>query len=178
MTYAPANFEVAMSNGFGEDAFIRKCIIWSWHQDQGHMKCCLVPSTSCDLCTCKIFKLLLPKVYEEMRLQENTLFDLWPWLWGQDHTKRHPVPSTSCDLCIYKVWSCYVQWLRRRYNYKKRDGRMHEGRTNFGTKLINPNFFYEKAGIINIRFCKYEPSCEKPSLHESLNAAYSHTETS
>ena len=30
-------------------------------------------------------KLLLPKVYEEMRLQENTLFDLWPWPWGQGH---------------------------------------------------------------------------------------------
>ena len=26
-------------------------------------------------------KLLLPKVYEEMRLQENTLFELWPWIW-------------------------------------------------------------------------------------------------
>ena len=49
-----------------------------------------------------------PKVYEEMRLQGNTIFDLWPWTWGQGHTwpwtwgqghtKHHPVPSTSCDL--------------------------------------------------------------------------------
>ena len=40
MTYASANFEVAMSNGSREG--------------QGHMKCCLVSSTSCDLCTGKI----------------------------------------------------------------------------------------------------------------------------
>ena len=161
VTYAPVNFEVAMSNGSEEDSFTRKYIIWPWGiwpwpQGQGQMKCCLVPSTSCDQCTDKIWscyfqnlmrrfvfkeihfwpltltlgsrshetspstldimwpmhrqnlKLLLCKVYEEMHLQENTLFDLWPWPWGQGHTKCHPVPSTSCDLCTYKVWSCYV----------------------------------------------------------------------
>ena len=50
ITHAPAKFEVAMSNGLGEDAFTSKYIIWPWPQGQGHMKCCLVPSTSCDLC--------------------------------------------------------------------------------------------------------------------------------
>ena len=30
VTYAPANFKVAMSNGLGEDAFTRKYIIWPW----------------------------------------------------------------------------------------------------------------------------------------------------
>ena len=40
------------------------------------MKCCLVPATSCDLCERQNLKLLLPKHYEEMRFQENTLFDL------------------------------------------------------------------------------------------------------
>ena len=54
------NFEVAMSNGSGQDSFTRKYIIWPWGiwpwpQGQGHMKCCLVPSTSCDLCTGKIW---------------------------------------------------------------------------------------------------------------------------
>ena len=44
-----------MSNGSGEDAFTRKYIIWPWPQGQGHMKYCLVPSTSCDLCTGKIW---------------------------------------------------------------------------------------------------------------------------
>ena len=54
VTYASANFEVAMSNGSGEDAFTRKIHYLTLTQGQGHMKCCLVPSTSCDLCTCKI----------------------------------------------------------------------------------------------------------------------------
>ena len=206
-----------MSNGSGEDSLTRKYIIWPWDiwpwpQGQGHMKCCLVPSTSCDLCAGKIWscyfqnimrrgvfkkihystidldlgvkvtrnvaqypwhhvtmhrqnlKLLLWKVYEEMHLQENTLFDLWPWPWGQGHTKCHPVPSTSCDLCTYKVSSCYVQRFRRRYNYKKRDGRTDRQtdartdrrtdgqtdgrtdgrRTDFGTKLIYPIFLTKK----------------------------------
>ena len=47
-----------------------------------------------------------------MHLKENTLFDLWPW--GQSQMKCCPVPSTSCDLCTCKVWSCYIQWFRRR----------------------------------------------------------------
>ena len=87
VTYAPANFEVAMSNGL-EDAFTRKYIIWPRLQGQGHMKCCLVPSTSCDLCICKIWSCYF-QVYEEMCLQENTLFDLWPWPRGQGHMKHH-----------------------------------------------------------------------------------------
>ena len=201
-----------MSNGSGEDPFTRKYIIWPlgiwpWPQGQGHMKCCLVPSTSCDLCQGKNLKLLLLKHYEQMRFQENTLFDLdlhlgvkvtqnvaqypwhdvtyaqakfkvatskslWgdaftrkyiirPWPWGQGHTKCHPVPSTSCDLCTYKIWSCYVQRFRRRYNYKKRDGRTDgqtdrrtDGRTDGRTtdrlwyEINIPYFSYEKAGII------------------------------
>ena len=49
-----------MSNGSGEDSFTRKYIIWPWGiwpwpQGQGHMKCCLVPATSCDLCAGKIW---------------------------------------------------------------------------------------------------------------------------
>ena len=192
VTYAPVNFEVAMSNGSGEESFTRNYIIWPWGiwpwpQGQGHMKCYLVPSTSCDLCTGKIWscyfqnimrrcvfkkihyltfdldlgvkvtqnapstldimwpmhrqnlKLLLQKVYEEMHLQGNTLFDVWPWPWGQGHTKCHPVPSTSYDLSTYKVWSCYVQRFRRRNNYKKRDGRTDRqthGRTDDVPTLV------------------------------------------
>ena len=64
-------------------------------------------------------KLLLPKVDEEMHLQENTLFDLWPLTWGQGHMKRHPVPLTSYDLCTGKFWSCYFQKFMRRCIYKK-----------------------------------------------------------
>ena len=34
-----------------------------------------LPSTSCDLCTCKVLKLLRPMV-KKMQYQENTFFDL------------------------------------------------------------------------------------------------------
>ena len=131
MTYAPAKFEVATSNSLGEDGFTRKYIIW------GHTKCCPVPSTSCDLCTCKHwscyfqwfrrrciykkihyltltprskshkvlpstldimwhmhrqnFKLLFPKFYEEMCLQENILFDLWPWVKVTQKITKYPL---------------------------------------------------------------------------------------
>ena len=52
MTYAPAKFEVATSNGLGGYAFTRKYIIGSWPWGQSHTKHCPVPSTSCDLYTC------------------------------------------------------------------------------------------------------------------------------
>ena len=42
MTYAPAKFEVGMSNGLGENSF--------FDLDLAHSRCCPVPS-SCDLCT-------------------------------------------------------------------------------------------------------------------------------
>ena len=55
MTFAPAKFEVAMSNSLGEDAFTIKYIIWPWPSGQGHTKCGPVPSTSCDLCTYRVW---------------------------------------------------------------------------------------------------------------------------
>ena len=65
----------------------------------------LLPSTLYIMCPIQLqsLKLLRLTVQEEIRLQENTLFDLWPWPWGQGHTKRCPIPSTSYDL-----FSCYV----------------------------------------------------------------------
>ena len=68
MTYAPAKFEVAMSNGLGGDTFTSKYIIkylpWIYNY---HV--IFAPAKL-------IFKLLCPTVKDEMHLQENTLFDL------------------------------------------------------------------------------------------------------
>ena len=78
---------------------------------QGHTNCCLVPSKSYDLSTCKVWscyvqqfrrRCIYKKVYE-----------------GQGHTKCCPVPSKSCDLCTYRVWSYYVNSFRKRSIYKK-----------------------------------------------------------
>ena len=71
VTFAPAKFEVALSNGLGEDAITRKYIIWPWPWHQGHMKCCLVPSSSSDLCTCETWscyfqKFLRRSVYKKI----------------------------------------------------------------------------------------------------------------
>ena len=150
------NFEVAMSNGLGEDAFTRKYIIWPGPQCQGHMKCCLVPSTSCDLCTCKIWSCYFQKfmgrwVYKKIHY---LTFDLDLGVKFTWKGTQYP-PSTSCDLCIYKVWSCYVQRFRRRYNHKKRDRRM-DRHTDDRLTLVQiniPYFSNAKAGIINFHVC-------------------------
>ena len=49
VTYAPVKFVVATSNSLGGDAFTRK-----YFYDLDPKKRCPVPSTSCDLCTCKV----------------------------------------------------------------------------------------------------------------------------
>ena len=63
VTYAPPKFEVAKVNGLG-DAFTRNYSICPVTMTLGHMKCCPAPSTSCDLCTYKVLKLLYLKVEE------------------------------------------------------------------------------------------------------------------
>ena len=71
MIYAPAKVEAAMSNTLGGNAFTRNEAL---------------PSTSCDLCTCKkSLKLLWPMV-KEMHYQENTLFELDPKVKGVNVT--------------------------------------------------------------------------------------------
>ena len=44
---------IATSNSLRGGAFTRKYILWPW--PWSHMKRCPVPSTLCDLCTCKVW---------------------------------------------------------------------------------------------------------------------------
>ena len=44
---------IATSNSLSGGAFTRKYILWPW--PWSHMKRCPVPSTLCDLCTCKVW---------------------------------------------------------------------------------------------------------------------------
>ena len=55
VTYAPAKFYIAISHGWGEDAFTRKYIKRPWPPGQGHTNFCPVPFTSCDLCTYRVW---------------------------------------------------------------------------------------------------------------------------
>ena len=73
-------------------------------------------------------KLLLQKVYEEMCLQENTLFDLCPWPWGQGHKKRRKYPLHHVIYAFTRLKLLRPKF-RRRYNYKKRDTRTDNGPT-------------------------------------------------
>ena len=79
-----------------------KYIIWPWPSGQGHMKCCPVPSKSCDLCTYKSLKLRRQKKLGGDAFNENWMFDLWPW----------PFQQQSSKLLRLTV-------RRRRYIYKK-----------------------------------------------------------
>ena len=149
VTYAPAKFEVATSNGFAGDAFTRKYIIWPLT--------CPVPSTSYALCTCKTWrcyvkwfsrgciykkihcltlKLVTQNIaqyplhhvtYAPAKFEVATsnglagdAFTRKYIVWPWHWWHKHcPVPSTLCDLCTCKVWSCYVKWFCRRCIYKK-----------------------------------------------------------
>ena len=118
VTYVPAKFEVATANGQG-GALPRKYIIWPWTQGeggQGHIKCCPVPSTSCDVCTSKVWCCYIPWlrrrcIYKKIHYLTLTL--------GSRSHKYFPVSSTSYDLWTRKVWYCYIPQLRRRWIYKK-----------------------------------------------------------
>ena len=68
------------------------------------------------------------------------------------HTKRRPVPSISCDL--YNAYAKFEvttsKRFRRRYNYKKRDGRT-DVRTDRLWYEFNLSYFSnEKVGIMKM----------------------------
>ena len=130
--------------------------LWPWPWSQGHPKCFQYPLHHVTYSATKF------EVAKSNRLGGETFtrkYILWPWSWGQGHTKWCPVPSTSCDLFTYKVWSCFLKRFRRRYIYKKRDGRTDartarrtDGRrTDFDTKINTciPFFSKEKSGYNN-----------------------------
>ena len=114
MTYAPAKFEAAMSNGLGGNAFTRNNLFDLYPRSRSNEA---LPSTSCDICTCKVWS--CNDQWLRKCITKNIHYlTLTPRSRGQGHT-RSPVPSTSCDLCTSKVWCCYIPWLRRRCIYKK-----------------------------------------------------------
>ena len=113
VTYAPAKFEVPMSNGLGEDAFARKNIFWPWHQ--GHMKYCPAPSTLCDLCTCNFWNCYAQRlrsrcIYKKIQYLTLTM--------GSHEILSSTLYFISPDQCICKVWCCYVLCFRRCINKK------------------------------------------------------------
>ena len=79
LPYAPTEFEVTTSKGFGGDAFTRKFNIWL--EGQGHTKCCPVPSTSCDLFSYKVWScyfLQFRRRYINKKIHYLTFDIIWP----------------------------------------------------------------------------------------------------
>ena len=79
------------------------------------MNSCLVPSTSCDLYTCKVWRCYVVGlrrrcIYRKIHSLTLTL--------GSRSQEFFPVFSTPCDLCTCKAWSKYIQLLRRRFYMK------------------------------------------------------------
>ena len=90
----------------------KKYLIWPWPRSRAHEA---LPSTSCDLCTCKVWS-CYGKWLRDALLWK---YIIWPWPQGQGYTKCCSVPSTLCDLCTCKMWCCYIPWFRNRCTYKK-----------------------------------------------------------
>ena len=102
MTFAPAKFEIATSNSLGEDAFTWKNIIWPWPSRQGHTKCCPVPSTSCDLCSYRVWSYYV-KSFRRRSIHKK--FNIWPLTLGSRSHKM--LPST-----LYIMWPLQLQGLK------------------------------------------------------------------
>ena len=113
-----------MSNGSGEDSLTRKYIIWPWDiwpwpQGQGHMKCCLVPSTSCDLCAGKIWSCYFQNIMRRgvfKKIHYSTIdLDL-----GVKVTRNvAQYPWHHVTYAQAKIWSCSFEKFMRRCIYKK-----------------------------------------------------------
>ena len=111
MTYAPAKFEVDMSNGLGGNPLLEIFDLTPRSHEA-------MPSTSCALRTCKVWNCysqwLRRCIYKKIHY-----LTLPQGQGGQGHTKRCPIPLTSCDLCTSNVWCRFIPRLRRICIYKK-----------------------------------------------------------
>ena len=81
-----------------------KYIPWPWGQVQGHTIHCPIPSTWCDLCTCKVLT-----CYVEMHLQENTFFDRDCWAKVTQNIARYPLHHVSYAPAKFEIVTSKIQ---------------------------------------------------------------------
>ena len=149
MTYAPTEFEVTTSKGLAVGAFTRKFIIWL---DLGVKVTWMLPSTLYIMWPVQLqsLKLLRFTVYEEIHLQENTLF----------YIDLGMLPSTLYIILTYSATKFEVttsnglkgDTFTRNVTHRRTDART-DRRTDFGTKFIYLFFSKEKSGY-------NEPECQ------------------
>ena len=80
----------------GRNVFTRKYSIWTWVWHQGHLKYCPAPSTSCDVCNCKVWCCYV----QQLSVDAFTIkYSIWPWRRG--HRSHEMLPSACYILCIF-----------------------------------------------------------------------------
>ena len=95
--------------------------LWPLPWGQGYTKCCPVPSTSHDLCTCKIWSCYV-QLFRRRCIYKNDI--IWPLTLSLGLRSYEVLfstlkASTSFDLYTWNVWRCHVEGLRRICFYKK-----------------------------------------------------------
>ena len=98
VTYAPAKFEVTMSNGLGEDKFKRNYI--NWPLTLASRSYAILPSTLYIMRPMHLQRLKL-LLKEQMHLQENTIFDLGLGIKATQDVAMH----------LYIMWHMHLQSL-------------------------------------------------------------------
>ena len=111
VTYAPAKFEVATCDGFGEDAFTRKCIIWPLTLTLVSMSHKMLPSTRYIMRPMHLWslKLLHVKVWRRCIYKKLHYLTFGPDTWNvaqrplNHMTCAHAKSNTLFDLDLVKM---------------------------------------------------------------------------
>ena len=72
--------------------------LWPLPWGQGYTKCCPVPSSSFQLCTCEVWSCYVKRLKRRWNSRKNII---WPW--RQAHIRCCSILFTSYDLCTYKI---------------------------------------------------------------------------
>ena len=156
VTFSATKFEVAASKGFGGEAFTRKFNIWPLTLGQGHTKCWPVPSTSCDLFSCKVWSSYVKpfrRRYNYKKIQYLT-FDLDLGVKVKQNVAQYPLHHVTYSTTKFKVATSnglgvdtFTRNVTDGRTHGRTDGQTDGRRTDFDTKLIYPFFLKKKAGI-------------------------------
>ena len=139
------------------------------------MKCCLVPLTSCDLCTCKIYSCYFQNftrrfVYKTIHCLSFDLDHGGKITQNVTQYPLHYVIYASTKFGVAKFNGLGEDTIKRNVMDRQTEGwtdaQTDGRRTNFGTKLIYL-FFNEKAGIIMINLTKRLSMARKCHSHRS-----------
>ena len=98
----------------GGDALTRKYIIWPWLLGQCYTKHCLVPSTSRDLCTCKVWSCYI-QGFRIRYIYLRNWFDFWMsmewWIFRVSCKVRDPQYSWFHEQSKNWIYCLYLHFI-------------------------------------------------------------------